>query len=401
MSDAPVKPPSRRGLMLFGTVAVVAFVAIAVSGVMDRAHSERELAQWTDDQAVPTVLLAKIVKGGSADSGLVLPGTIQPFYKATIFARVSGYLKSWNEDIGAHVKAGQVLAVIDTPDLDQQLDQAKANLASAVANAKLAALTAKRWQALVSSQSVSRQEADERAGNAAAREAQVDAAQADVRRIEALENFKTIVAPFDGVVTSRDTDIGALINAGSGGRELFTVSDLHKVRIYVNVPQAYMARLHTGMTADLQLPQYPGRNFPAVLVTTAHAVSEASRNMLFELQADNADGLFSAGLYTEVRFNIPPDPNVLRVPATALIVTNKGVSVAALEQGGQVRLKPIEIGRDEGDTVEVTAGLSATDKIIDNPPETLETGMTVRLAEAKAGTTAAPETRPNEQSRQN
>ncbi|HTH97697.1 MAG TPA: efflux RND transporter periplasmic adaptor subunit [Stellaceae bacterium] len=379
MSDAPVRTPKRRSLVLFGTTALVVAGVVAVSGIIGRAHSEQELTKWTQEQAIPTVTLAEHLKGGASEV-ITLPGTIQPYYKASIFSRVPGYLKSWNVDIGAHVKTGQVLAIIDTPDLDQQLDQAKANLASAEANAKLAQLTAHRWAALVSSQSVSQQDADQRTGDAAVKQAQVLAAQAAVHRIQVLEGFKTITAPFDGVVTSRDTDIGALINAGGNGRELFTVSDMHRMRIYVSVPQAFVSRLKPGEQATFDMPQFPGRTFHATLVTTANAVSDATRSMLFELQTDNPDGLLPAGVYCEVHFTVPTSPDVVRLPATALIVTNHATEVAVLGPNNTVHLQPIQIGRDEGDSVEIASGLAPEDKVIDNPPETIESGMTVRLA---------------------
>ena len=383
MSDTPVKTPNTRRLRLVGVAALVLAGAILARGLTDRAQSKTELVRWTDEQAIPTVALAK-VEQGPASRTLTLPGTIEPYNRAAIYARVSGYLKSWSQDIGAHVTAGEVLASIDTPDLDQQLDQAKADLASAEANEQLADLTARRWRALVASQSVAQQAVDEKAGDAAAKKAIADAAQANVRRLEALEAFKSIVAPFDGVITARKTDIGALINAGSGGtgQELFEVADLHKVRIYVQVPQAFTAQLHPGLKARFELPQYPGRPFDATLVTTSNAVDAGSRSMLVELQADNPDGTLSAGTYCDVTFEVPGDANVLRLPATALVPVDKGVEVAVVGANDKAVLTPITLGHDFGDTVEVTSGLSATDRVIDSPAETLQTGDIVRLAAA-------------------
>jgi RND family efflux transporter MFP subunit len=376
-----IKPPSRIALLLTGCAAVALGAVVIVTGVIGRAHSEQALAQWTDDQAVPTVALAKIATGGISEP-LTLPGDIQPNYRALIYARVSGYLKNWQSDIGTHVKAGQVLAQIDTPDLDQQLDQAKADLATATANEKLAALTAKRWNALVSSQSVAQQDADERSGDASAKKAQVDAAEANVRRLQALENFKDITAPFDGVVTARNTDIGALINAGSSaGQALFAVSDLHKVRIYVDVPQAFIGRLKPGLTVNFDMPQYPGRQFQATLATTSSSLNETTRTELVELQADNPNGFLTPGTYCVVHFVIPPDPGVLRLPATALVLGDRDVQVATLDQKNQVVLKRIQLGRDNGDTVEVVSGLSPSDRVIDSPPETIVAGEQVRLAD--------------------
>ena len=381
MSAEPITHPSSRGLRLLAMAAFITAGIVLARGLDERACAKTELVHWTHEQAVPTVALAKVEKGAAFRS-LSLPGTIQPYNRAAIYARVSGYLKSWSQDIGAHVTAGQVLASIDTPDLDQQFDQAKADLASAEANEQLAVLTAKRWHALVASQSVAQQAVDEKQGDATAKQAVADAAQANVRRLEALEAFKNIVAPFDGVVTARKTDIGALINAGSGGtgQELFEIADLHKVRIYVQVPQAFSADLRPGLKATFELPQYPGRQFDATLITTSNAVEAGSRSMLVELQAENPKGALSAGTYCNVHFEVPGNPDLLRLPATALVPSDKGIEVAVVGPGDKAVLTPITLGRDFGDTVEVTSGLGAADRVIDSPAETLQTGDPVRLA---------------------
>jgi RND family efflux transporter MFP subunit len=316
---------------------------------------------------------------------LTLPGTIAAYYRAPIYARVSGYLKSWQADIGTPVKAGQLLASIDTPDLDQQLEQAKADLGTATANAQVAAVTAGRWNALVKSQWVSKQATDDKNAAAAATKATADSAAANVKRLEAMESFKSIVAPFDGVVTARKTDIGALINAGNAGQELFEVSDLHKVRLYVQVPQAFSGELHPGLKATFEMPQYPGRHFDATVVTMSKALELDSRSMRVELQADNADGMLFAGAYCQVHFQIPGDPTMMRVPATALVPADQGVELAVLGSDNKVVLKPVQLGRDFGDSVEVVAGLAPPDRVIDSPPETLESGDAVQLA-----ATAAP-----------
>jgi RND family efflux transporter MFP subunit len=343
--------------------------------------------------AVPTVQLARPVSG-AAEQPLVLPGTIQPYSTAPIYARVPGYLKSWQADIGVTVKAGQVLATIDTPDLDQQLQQAQANLATAEANERLAAVTALRWQKLATSQWVSRQANDDKAGAAAAAKALADAARANVGQLQAMESFKNIVAPFDGIVTQRNTDIGALVNVGSGsnaGTALFAVSDLHKVRIYVQVPQAFSAGLAPGQKTTFDMPQYPGQQFQATLTATSHAMDPNARSMQVELQADNADGKFAQGTYCRVHFQLPADPNLVRVPATALVPADRGVQVAVLGDGDKAVFKTVQLGRDFGDTVEVTAGLVPQDRIIDNPPETLQSGDAVQPAAAtKASTSVGP-----------
>jgi len=287
MSSQPIKTPRPGRLLLVGLLTTVAAGAIVAGGLIDRARSNQDLATWTNAQAVPTVALAEFAHGDAAHS-LVLPGNVQPYNKAAIYARVSGYLKSWQQDIGAHVTAGQVLATIDTPDLDQQVAQAKATLASAKASYDIAALTANRYDTLVKRQAISQQVADQSGADAAAKKAVMDANEANVRQLETMQAFKQIVAPFDGVVTQRNTDVGALINAGStAGQELFEVSDLHRVRIYVQVPQAFSAAIHPDLKATFEMPQYPGEKFDATVITTSNAMNAMSRSLLVELQADN------------------------------------------------------------------------------------------------------------------
>jgi RND family efflux transporter MFP subunit len=386
MSSQPIKTPTPRRLLLVGMIALVAAGAIATYGLISRARSKQDLVQWTNAQTVPTVALAKLARGASEES-LILPGDIQPYYKAAIYSRVNGYLKSWNKDIGAQVKAGEVLASIEAPDLDQQLAQARATLASAKANYEISAITANRNDTLVKKQVVSQEIADQTAADATAKKAVMDANEANVRQLEAMQSFKQIVAPFDGVITARNTDIGALINAGrTAGQELFDVSDLHRVRIYVQVPQAFSAGLSPGLKATFEMPQYPGRKFDATLVTTSNAMNTTSRSMLVELQADNSEGKLLGGAYCRVNFQIPGDPNMVRLPATALMPVNRGVQVAVLGDGNKVVLKSIRLGRDFGDTVEVTAGLDPQDRVIDSPPETLQSGDVVQLAAATPST---------------
>jgi RND family efflux transporter MFP subunit len=387
MSSQPLKTLSPRQLLLVGIIALVAAGGIAANGLISRARNKQDLVQWTKAQEVPTVAFAKLVRG-DAEQKLILPGSLQPYSKATIYARVNGYVKNWNKDIGAPVKSGEVLASIEAPDLDQQLAQATASLVSAKANHDIAAITAERNNTLVQRQAVSQQIADQTAADAEAKKALMDASAAYVRQLEAMQSFKQIVAPFDGVVTARNTDIGALINSGSAGQALFEVSDLHRVRIYVQVPQAFTADLRPGLKATFQMPQYPGQKFDATLVTTSNAMNETSRSMLVELQADNADGKLFGGTYCRVDFQIPGNPNMVRLPATALMPVNRGVQVAVLGDSNQVVLKSIQLGRDFGDTVEVTAGLSPQDQVIDTPPETLQTGDTVQVAPSTASSTA-------------
>jgi RND family efflux transporter MFP subunit len=314
----------------------------------------------------------------------VLPGDIQAWNQAVLYARVSGYLKSWSKDIGARVNAGEVLGSIEAPDLDQQLDQARARLASSQADTRLANLTAKRWKALLNTASVSQQTTDEKSGDAEAKAALVNAASADVKRLEALESFKRITAPFDGVVTARNTDIGDLISVGTGSRPLFTVSDIHEMRIYVRVPQSYAAELHDGMQADLMLQQYPHQVFHAKLLTTSNAISEASRTVLVQLVAENPDGKLWPGAYVQVHFKLATEPNMLMLPTSALLFREHGMEVAAVGPDDKVVLKPIAIGRDLGTEVEIDSGVTASDKIIDSPSDALEGGTLVKIANPDA-----------------
>jgi RND family efflux transporter MFP subunit len=387
MSLQPLKTLSSRQLVLVGFVALIAAGGIAANGLISRARNNQDLVQWTNAQSVPTVALAKLVRG-YAEQRLILPGSVQPYSKATIYARVNGYLKSWNKDIGAPVKADEVLASIEAPDLDQQLAQARATLASAKANHDIAAITAERNNTLVQRQTVSQQIADQTTADAEAKKAIMDASAAYVRQLEAMQSFKQIVAPFDGIVTARNTDIGALINSGSAGQALFEISDLHRVRIYVQVPQAFTTDLRPGLKATFEMPQNTDQKFDATLVAMSNAMNETSRSMLVELQADNPDGKLFGGTYCRVDFQIPGDPNMVRLPATALMSVNRGVQVAVLGDSNKVVLKSIQLGRDFGDTVEVTAGLSPSDRVIDRPPETLQNGDAVQLAVATPSSTS-------------
>jgi RND family efflux transporter MFP subunit len=324
-----------------------------------------------------------------------LPGNIQPFNRAAIFARVSGYVKSWDHDIGSPVKAGQVLATIDAPDLDQQLGQAKATLASVRANHQIASLTANRNNILLQKQIVAQQLADQTDADAKAKEAVVDANEANVRQLEAMQSFKTLAAPFDGVVTARNVELGMLINSGGSGQPLFEVSDLHRVRIYVQVPQSFTAGLNVGMKATFEMPQYPGAQFEATLSNVSKSINQNSHSMQVELQADNAAGKFFGGGYCNVHFEIPTDANLVKVPSTALITGNQGTQIATLDSNDKVVLKNVQLGRDLGDSVEILAGLSPADRIINNPPETLAAGDAVRVAQATSQATAPASASPS------
>jgi len=384
------KQLSLRRLRKIGIVAGVAALAVAAVGVGSRTVGEASLARTTKAEAMPTVSIV-VPKRGTKDQTLTLPGDIQAFFEAPIYARVSGYLKNWDQDIGAHVKAGQALAEIDTPDLDQQLNQAKADLTVAQSGESLADVTSKRWQALVKKDAVSQQDADEKASDAESKRAAVIAAQANVQRLMALEDFKRIVAPFDGVVTARETDVGALINAGSGvGPELFRVADIHKMRIYVRVPQALSGDLIAGQTAELNLPQHPTHPIQATVTTTSHAINQSSRTLLVELQADNQNGDLQPGTYAEVHFNLPDSPDMLRLPTSALLFREDGLKVATIGSDDKVTLKPVSIARDLGTEVEIASGITPADRVINSPSDSIAEGDIVRPADEPKVAEAQP-----------
>jgi len=363
-------------LALFGLVAI----GVAMLGVANREKNETNLTQWTHSQAVPTVDVVSPERGVDRQE-LVLPGDVEAWYHAPIYARVNGYVKMWYKDIGAKVKAGDLLAEIDTPDLDQQYEQAKGELAKAQANEALAELTAKRWEAMRNTAAVSQQEADEKAGEYDASKAEVAAAQANVAKLEALEGFKKIIAPFDGVVTARNIDVGALVNSRpTSPLALFEVADIHEMRVYVSVPQSFSAELHVGMTAELQLPQYPDRSFKATLATTSNAISQKARSLLVELHRDNKDGVLQPGSFAEVHFELPANKEVLRLPASALIFRRDQPEIAIVGPDDRVTLKPIEVGRDLGTVIEVLSGLSTSDRVIRSPSDSIADGDEVRIA---------------------
>ncbi len=383
MQTEQLKAPSRRSLVIAGSAALMMAGVVAGYGFIERAQSKQEVVDWTHAQAAPTVALAQLIPG-SPNQTLTLPGNIQPLNRAAIYARVNGYVKSWDHDIGSPVTAGQVLATIDAPDLDQQLSQAKANLASVKANEQIATLTANRNNILVQKQIVAQQLADQTAADAAAKKAVVDANEANVRQLEAMQSFKTLSAPFDGIVTARNVELGMLINSGGSGPPLFEVSDLHRIRIYVQVPQSFSAGLAPGMKAAFEMPQYPGQQFDAMVSHISKSINSASHSMELELEADNSAGRFFGGSYCNVHFQIPSDPNLVKIPSTALLTSNQGTHVATLDDKNRVILKEVQLGRDFGDSVEVLAGLTPSDRIVNNPPETLGSGDTVEVAAATA-----------------
>lgn len=376
--------PLLRRLRVVGIAVVAVAAATAAWGILSRARAGTHLRQWTEERARPTVSLIELTRGGS-DRELVLPGTLRAHIDAPIYARVSGYLKRWYVDIGAHVKAGEALAEIDTPELDQQLLQAEADLATSRAKERLAATTSSRWAKMLASDSVPQQEADEKAGDDEAKKAIVAAAEANVKRLRATASFKKIVAPFAGVVTARRTDVGALINAGAGaGQELFRVADTHKARIYVDVPQAYSGALHAGTLAVLRVPEKPGETFAAAVTDTSASISENSRTMLVQLEADNPSGELLPGSYVDVSFKLAEKPGLLRLPVSALLFRRQGLEVATLDPNDRVVMKHVAPGRDYGTEVEVLDGLDSSDRVIDSPPDSLANGDWVNVAKEGA-----------------
>jgi RND family efflux transporter MFP subunit len=363
-----------------GWIAAAVVAVIAANGIASRVNDARTLKSWTDAQSVPIVTVTT-AQADATNAALELPGRLEAYARAPIYARVSGYLKSWQVDIGAHVKAGQLLADIETPDLDQQLLQAKADLVSAQANASLAETTAKRWQSMLGSESVSQQEVDEKTGDYAAKQAIVNAARANMERIQAMKDFAHITAPFDGVVTARETDIGALINAGSGtGPELFVVSDVRKLRVYVRVPQNYVPSIKPGSIATISVPEYPGKSFQATVEASANAVDAQSGTTLVQLAVDNSDGSLMPGDYASVHLPRPVDDGSLRIPASALIYNGKGLHVAMLGTDDTVTFKQVSILRDDGKSVVIGTGLAAGDRVIESPPDGLADGDRVKVA---------------------
>jgi multidrug efflux system membrane fusion protein len=387
-----VSPKRLRHLRLVGVLALLAAAGIVTNGIVSRVHAKQEMTTWSAEQAIPTVSVFT-PNLTAPTQALVLPGHLAAYVNAPIYARVSGYLHAWYADIGTQVKAGQLLGVIDTPDLDEQLQQAKADLQSSIATEQLAETTARRWTKMLEQDSVSQQAADEKSGDLSAKQATVAANEANVRRLEALESFKRITAPFDGIVTARKTDVGQLIDAGGGNRpELFAVSDARQLRVYVNVPQEDAAAIKPGMTATLTVPERPGMTFDAKLVDTDDSIAQSSGTLLVQLAVDNRDGLLIPGEYTEVHFALPTDAHSLLIPASALIFRQSGLQVAVLGKDNHAMLKPVTIATDLGTNVEIASGLEANERVIDNPPDSLASGDVVRVASTPVpGVPAAPD----------
>ena len=372
-------PVSRRKLGIFGMLAGIVLIVDVITGIRSREEASARLREWTNDQAVPTVAVT-LPDARALSPTIDLPGRLEAYYRAPIFARVSGYLKSWNTDIGARVKAGQVIAEIEAPDLDQQLLQARADLASAQASAKLSEATLSRRKTLVASNFVSAQEIDERTADLSNKNGSVKSGQANVERLEALAGYKKITVPFDGIVTARDTDVGALINAGgNSGPAMFVVSDISKLRVYVNVPQNYVPSIKIGAKAVIVVPEYPNRTFLATVEASSQAVDVSSGTTRMQLALDNTGGELMPGGYANVKLSLQREGVPLHIPSSALIFNQNGLRVATVGADDKVLFKTVTIARDLGKEIEIASGLAADDRVITAPPDGLSDGDPVRV----------------------
>ena len=385
LAPSETKSGARRLGRVSAVLGIGAVIALVWTG-LSAHHGAVKLKESTEASVAITVATTK--PAAQSELGeLILPGNLQANYEAPIYARTSGYLQRWLVDIGTPVKAGQLLAEIESPEVDSQLRQAQADLATAEANQKIADLTAERWRNLRVTDSVSKQEADEKIASAASGDAQMQAARANVQRLRELSGFEKVVAPFDGVVTARNTDIGRLIAAGENtGPALFRVADMHRLRLYVSVPQTYAAVMKAGLKADLLFPDRPGKTYVATLDSTSSAIDASTRTLLAQLVIDNKNGELLPGAYAEVHFKLPPGPGGVsyKLPANVLLFRSDGLHVGTVDANNHVVLKPVEVGQDYGSDIEIVHGLDANDNVILSPPDSLTDGTTVRSAAAPA-----------------
>jgi RND family efflux transporter MFP subunit len=383
LASEPGKPARHWWIAV---LALVILAAVVISGILPRINARATLDKETAEMAIPNVSVIT-PKRGAPTQEVVLPANVQAYIDSPIYARTNGYLKRWYTDIGARVKAGQLIAEIETPEVDQQLRQSKADLATAEANLNLSQITATRYQDLLKTDSVSKQDTDNATGDLAAKQATVQSSQANVKRLEELQSFEKIYAPFDGVITARNTDIGALIDSGSSGgtrTELFHIAQPDKLRVYVSVPQVYSQAMKAGLSADLVLPEFPGRVFPGTLVRTAEAIDQSTRTLLVEIRVNNPTGTLFSGAYAEVHLKLPTATSAFILPVNTLLFRSEGLRVAAVTDGKHAELKPITLGHDFGSEVEVVAGLTGDESIIANPPDSLVSGEEVRIAKPAA-----------------
>jgi RND family efflux transporter MFP subunit len=371
------KPKGRKVIFIFGFILLIAAIGIGM-----RIHAAHALRSETQDSAIPIVAVVKATNSIITEE-IVLPGNVQAWHEAPIYARTNGYLKYWKTDIGSKVKAGDLLAEIEAPEIDSGLRQVEADVKTAEANNILAQTTAKRWKALLAKDSVSKQEADEKTGDAAAKSALLASAIANRDRLRDLASFKRVTAPFDGTITARNTDTGALINAGSGstsGQELFHIADTTRLRIYIQVPQNYAGDIHLGAIAELNFVEHPGKHYTAKLIKTSDAIDPTNRSLLAEFATDNHNGELLAGGYTEAHLKLPEKENAIRLPVNTLIFRANGLQVAIVDIDNHAQLKTVSMGRDFGNEVEITTGIQPNDSIIVNPPDSLANGQTVRVS---------------------
>jgi RND family efflux transporter MFP subunit len=378
----PTPHPKLRVLQRAALVFCAAALVTAAWGLFERHYSYARLTADTEQAMAPFVKVVRAVPGGQLPE-LVLPGTVKAFASAPIYARTSGYLKSWHADIGAHVKKGQLLAELEAPDLDAQYRQAQADAGTAEANSRTSHLTAARYQSLRKQGLVSQQDADTTQGDADAKQAQLESARANLARLVELESFKRILAPFDGIVTARGVDVGALVNAASG-QELFHMESTGALRVYVQVPQAFAGQVTPGQQAQLTFPERAGHRYPAQVTTTARALDPATRTLLTELRLANSSGEVLAGSYGEVHFRLPDGPATLRLPSNTLLFRADGQYVATTDAHGTVQLHKVQLGRDFGNEMEILGGVQANDAVITNPPDSIQAGAQVRVLPAAA-----------------
>lgn len=386
------KPPSRRKLGLVGVVGLIAAGAIVVTGIMARARTDNELKTWTDTQAVPSVVVAP-ADARMLNATLDLPGRLEAYSRAPIYARVSGYVSSWSGDMGAQVKAGQVLAEIEAPDLDQQLLQARADLVSQQSSARLSEATLNRRKSLVAANFVSAQEIDERSADLANKKAAVNSGTANVERLEALAGYKKVTAPFDGIVTQRNTDVGALISGGTGtGLAMFVISDIKKLRVYVDVPQNYVPAIRIGAKAIITVPDYPNRTFPATVEASSQSVDVGSGTARMQLALDNSRSELLPGGFANVKMSLARESAPLHIPASALIFNKDGTRVATVTAEDKILFKTVTIARDLGRDIELASGISPDDRIVTTPPDGLADGDQVRVSNGAASKANKPAT---------
>src|SRR5258706_3421426 len=381
-NDVGTRKAARKSWLVFA-IAAISVAALLISGILSRVKAGATLRTETDQAAIPAVSVFSPKQTAPTDE-IILPGNVQPFITSPIYARTNGYLKKWYFDIGAHVKQGQLLAIIDTPEVDQQLQQIMSNLETAKANLALAEITKNRYQGLLKTNAVSQQDADNAAGTYNANKAIVDANQANVNQLKALQSFEKIYAPFDGIITARNTDIGDLINSGSSSTartDLFHISQPGKLRVYVNVPQEYSQGIKVGMTADLSLAEFPGRKFQGTLVRTAEAINATTRTLLIEISVDNPSGTLLTGSYAEVHLKIPAQASTLLLPVNTLIFRSDGLRVGVVKDG-KVALTTVTPGHDFGSQIEIVSGLTPNDQIVINPPDSIISGQQVQVVQA-------------------